>query len=72
MFQRKKMCVYICRMYVYICTAEVVFICCCNRLQSNQILSQEKGIHVVKFIGFHKSKQRGNSEHFFTDKSTAL
>lgn len=71
MFQRKT-CVYICIMYVYICTSEVVFICCCNRLQSNQILSQEKGTHVVKFIGFHKSKQRGNSEHFLTDKSTAL
>lgn len=53
-------------------TSEIVFICCCNRFQNNQRLSQEKGIHVVKFIGFHKSKQHGNSEHFLTDKSTAL
>lgn len=67
---RKNVCMYICRM-LYQNNIGHSF-CHCNRLQSNQIFSQEKWIHLVKFIGFHKSKQHGNSEYFLSDKSTSL
>lgn len=42
--------------------------CHCDRLENNQILSEQKGKCSVKLSGYHKSNQPRNSEQFLVLK----